>query len=102
MTEKWLSEIAPEITVDSLPESYQILAEVIGLENTLKASTVLGGLLYYFKKIDKLLLEKRDILIKREFDGINYKDLARKYGLSERQIREIVRNKSTQKQTDLF
>ena len=102
MNRAWLSEVAEQIKLDSLPEFYQDLAEIIGLENTLKAAQKLGGLVYYFPKLDKILLEKRDALIKNEFNGINYRDLARKYELSERQIREIIRNKPSEKQSELF
>lgn len=102
MNEPWIREVAAEISAESLPEGYQALAEVIGLENALRAAQCLGGLVYYFPKLDRVLIEKRDALIKKEFNGNNYKELARKYSLSERQIREIVRNKPAENQTELF
>ncbi len=100
--EKWLSEVAAEISVDCLPYPYPMLVEVIGLENTLKVAQRLSGLDLYFRKIDTLLQRKRDELIRRQFTGSNYRDLASKYGLSERWIREIVHGKTAHEQPDLF
>lgn len=100
--EKWLSEIAMEISAECLPESYQALAEIIGVENTLKIARSLGGLVYYYPKLDNLLQKKRDDRIRREFTGCNHKELAIKYGLTERWIREIVQIKPSHDQTNLF
>jgi len=100
--EKWLNEIAAEISAECLPESYQTLAEIIGVENTLKLARLLGGLVYYYPKLDTLLQKKRDDLIRREFNGTNHKELAIKYGLTERWIREIVQARPSHDQADLF
>jgi Mor family transcriptional regulator len=87
---KWMSNIVEQVTVDDLPESYRDVAMVVGVENAIKLSDTLGGLAYYFQQLDKVLLKKRDALIRSEFTGANHRPLARKYGLSEVWIREIV------------
>ena len=46
------------------------------------------------KKIESLEKTVRDELIKEEFDGSNYKELALKYGLTETWIRNIVLDKA--------
>ena len=89
--EKWVSRIIDQITVEDLPDSYRDVAMVIGVENTIKLSDTLGGLAYYFQQLDKVLIRKRDDLIRSEFTGANHKPLAKKYGLSEVWIRDIVR-----------
>jgi Mor family transcriptional regulator len=87
---KWMTNIVEQITVEDLPESYRDVALVVGVENAIKLSDTLGGLAYYFQQLDKVLIKKRDALIKSEFTGTNHRPLARKYGLSEVWIREIV------------
>jgi hypothetical protein len=89
--EKWIVSIMDQLTVEDLPESYRDVALVVGVENAVKLSDTLGGLAYYFQQLDKVLIRKRDELIRDEFTGANHKPLAKKYGLSEVWIREIVR-----------
>jgi len=88
--EKWMSRIIDRISMKDLPESYRDIAAIIGVENAVKLSGLLGGLAYYFPQLDKMLIKKRDELIRGEFTGANHKPLAMKYGLSEVWIREIV------------
>lgn len=89
MTESWLDRVIPSLVMDDLPESYQGVARVVGIENAVRLAEHLGGLNFYFPQADKMLRAKRNELIRKEFNGVNYKDLAQKYHLSEIQIREI-------------
>ena len=52
------------------------------------------GTSIYIPKIESLEKTVRDELIKEEFDGSNYKELALKYGLTETWIRNIVLDKA--------
>lgn len=92
----WLKEIAAEMTAESLPECYQDIAEIIGVEATLSLSEYLGGTRFYFRKLDGLLMDKRDERIRKEFTGNNHLELARRYNLTESRIRDILRGKSQQ------
>jgi len=96
------SEWIKEISIEDLPPSYQEVARIVGVENAVKLSEQLGGLGFYFPKIDSLIQKKRDEKIRKEFSGCNHQELARKYGLSEIWIRNIVQNGESKKQTDLF
>jgi Mor family transcriptional regulator len=91
--EDWLKEI----TFEDLPEIYRRFAVIIGIENTLKLAEHLGGMQIYFRKLEPFLMKKRDELIRQEFDGRNIGYLAKKYGLSERRIYEIIRMKEVRK-----
>lgn len=103
MTEKWLSEIATEISIDDLPGDYRQIATAIGVESTLKIVHCVGGLQLYFPKMDAFLVARRDARIRREFTGDNFRELAIRYGLSERWIRVIVQQKpDEEKQASLF
>jgi Mor family transcriptional regulator len=98
----WIEKVIPGITIDNLPESYQAVAEIIGVEGAIRLSQHLGGLAYYFPKLDNTLRRARDDLIRSEFTGFNHRALARAYGLTEMRIREIVQIKTEDTQTDIF
>ena len=53
-----------------------------------------NGTSIYIPKIESLEKAVRDELIKEEFDGRNYRELALKYGLTETWIRNIVLDKA--------
>jgi Mor family transcriptional regulator len=93
MAKDWVAEIAADISVDDLPESYQAVAEIVGIDATLKLAHHLGGAGFYFRKIDAMLRYKRDEKIRAAFTGANQKELAREYDLTERQIRNILQAK---------
>lgn len=88
--ERWVEQILADLTIEDLPEGYQAVARIVGIQNAIRLSDELGGLNYYFPKAEKMLRAKRNELIRKEFTGANHKELAQKYRLSEVQIREIV------------
>ncbi len=77
-----------------LPEIYQEIARIVGVDNAVRLSEYLGGMHLYFPKIEKLLRDKRDAAIREEFTGFNHRALAHKYGLSEKWIRAIVQERN--------
>ena len=97
----WVAKIAAGISIENLPESYQGVAEIVGVADTLKLASHLGGAGFYFRKLDSMLLHKRDEQIRVEFTGANHKELAREYDLTEMQIRNILKQKHFV-QADLF
>ncbi|NPU84393.1 MAG: hypothetical protein HPY65_07875 [Syntrophaceae bacterium] len=98
----WLTEIAKEISLDCLPDSYQDVARIIGMEPTLRLARHIGGMRIYYPKLDSLFRDKRDERIRAEFTGNNHRDLARKYDLTEAWIRAIVQRKPPYTQANLF
>lgn len=95
-------ELAAEVTVDELPQPYRKMAELIGVPMTLQLAQHFGGTYEYMPKFDKAVGQARDRIIRREFDGANYKDLARKYNLTETYIRGLTRPKENGEQLSLF
>lgn len=95
-------EWVKDIRIEDLPASYQDVAGLIGVENAVKLSEHLGGLPYYFPKIEGLIEQKRNEFIRKEFNGSNYRDLAKKYRLTEVWIRQIVDHKKDAKQIELL
>lgn len=79
-----------KIKHDQLPEVYQEMAEVIGVDQTMQLAQVFSGSSVYFPKLDRSLLDVRNAAIRRDFNGANIKQLARRWGLSARHVRHIV------------
>ncbi|MDR2018549.1 MAG: hypothetical protein LBQ00_06740 [Syntrophobacterales bacterium] len=100
--DQWIQTIIPHLTTEDLPESYRQVAAIIGVEAAVRLSEYLGGLPFYFPQLDGILRKKRDQAIKKEFTGTNYRDLAIKYSLTERWVREILSTNPSQEQPPLF
>lgn len=81
----WIKELTP----DMIPERYRPIAELIGLENLIKLADYSKGDTFYIPTSDFFLRPIRDQRIREEFRGGNSHELAKKYDLSERRIREI-------------
>lgn len=84
---KWQSDIS----IDELPEPYKSMAELIGIDNTLTLAGKMGGSNIYIPKIETLYRGIRDKKIFDEFTGSNYAALSKKYGITERRVRNIVK-----------
>lgn len=83
--EAWIDEIAME----DLPESYQPVAEAIGIPAAVRLAIVWDGAPFYIPKLDRLLQTLRDRKIVAEFRG-NYRELSQRYDLSENRVRDII------------
>lgn len=84
------SKLADELKVEMLPEgTCRDIAEKIGVPNLLKVTDIVGGTCTYFPRTEGFLRVIRNRRIKHEFTGGNYRELSKKYGLSERYIRQI-------------
>ncbi|WP_032122029.1 Mor transcription activator family protein [Clostridium amazonitimonense] len=92
-----------DLTVDMIPEGpYRDIADTIGVVNFIKLAEFVGGSTIYIPKADSFLRPARDLNIKKEFNGYNHSDLAKKYNLSERWIREICGEGHLEGQITLF
>lgn len=98
-----------ELTLDDLDEEQRELADCIGLEAYKKLVTTYAGCPINIRMPDKLTIGQRNNRIRKEFNGYNFSELARRYKLTERQIRNIVadevakqRNKPLENQISFF
>lgn len=82
-----------EIRLEDLSEGQQEVAALIGPENFRKLMEVYGGAYLYIPKTDRSERMERNERIRAEFDGYNFRELARKYDLTEITIRSIVSDK---------
>ncbi|MBF8984527.1 DNA-binding protein [Lutibacter sp. B2] len=67
------------------------VAEIIGKDNTKKLMYEFGGTILYIPKGG--FKSERDKQILEEYDGYNTKQLAKKYDLCEKQIKNIIRRR---------
>lgn len=86
MNDKWIDELSE----DMIPKTYKELVEVIGIRKFKELCDAIGGTTIYFPKGESVLRPIRDRLIREEFNGNNYNELALKYNLSERWVRAII------------
>jgi Mor family transcriptional regulator len=85
-----MNELSKGLTVDMFPEgTYKNIAQAIGPENFVKLAEVVGGATIYIPKPESLTRPVRDARIKAEFNGYNHLELARKYDVTERWVRQI-------------
>lgn len=84
-----MKELIKELTIEQIPEPYREIAAAIGVENLLRLAEIKGGATIYVPKPEAVVRPARDARLKEEFTGYNHTELARKYQLSERWVREI-------------
>lgn len=77
------------ITIDDLYGQQRDIAETIGLKAYIELTKTFGGDELYIQKYTELLKIPRNKSIRAEFTGYNSAELARKYDLSERYVRDI-------------
>ncbi len=81
-----------KIQFEHLNEEHQAIANAIGLENFLKLVSLYGGSFLYIPQQKTIIRETRNEAIRSEFNG-DYKQLALKYSLTQRQIQRIINTK---------
>lgn len=91
-----------EIQIKDLPENYQEMAELIGIENTMRLAEYFGKQGFYFKSLEEIIRKKKREYIIKNFKGGNHKELARATGYSEQWVYEILKEDAEDKQARLF
>lgn len=98
-----MDDYAQELTLDMLQEGlYRRIAETIGLDNFYRLTCVSGGMTIYIPKPESLIRPVRDAHIKAEFNGYNHVELAEKYDVTERRVRQLCGIGFMEGQIDLF
>lgn len=76
--------------LNGLPEQHRKIAEVIGVDATIKLCETYGGMNLYIPMMDAVRTAERDRAIREEYNGANVARLARKHSLSVRAVYAIV------------
>ena len=77
------------IDIDDLHGDVKEFAAYAGLDSAIKLLELFSGGTIYLPRIESVTRERRNKLILGQFDGNNYTELSRAFGLSRRQIRNI-------------
>lgn len=78
-----------KITFENLTDRQKDIADLIGVEATVKLCEVYGGSALYIPKLIDLQKEKRNMTIRRACNGRNTADVAKEFGLSPRTVQLI-------------
>lgn len=77
--------------INSENETIKLLVNVLGIEKALALIKTAGGAPLYIPTLETISKEERNLNICNEFmQGATYKELSRKYGRTEKTIREII------------
>lgn len=89
-----MSDWMSEVTYDMLQGKQQELADVIGVEATLKLCEYVQGNGFYIPKNDRAYVKLRNRYLRKDYAENNWsiKALANKYGLTESSVRKIVKD----------
>lgn len=90
------------LTLEMIPETYRPIAEAIGIDNLAKLAVLVGGTTFYLPKLESFTRPVRDERIKAEFNGWNYAELAQKYDVTERWVRQICGEGHMEGQQSIF
>lgn len=80
------------LSKEDLPEFLQGLVNIMGIESFITLIKEYGGSSIYIPNENSVLKPIRNRLIKKHFNGNNYKELAKEFKISEMQVRNIVHN----------
>ncbi len=88
-------QLVNELTLDDLDEEQRALAECLGLDAYKRLLLNYAGSPINVRMPNRVTLPLRNKEIRSEFNGYNWGELARKYNLNEKTIRNIVRGEHT-------
>lgn len=89
-----MKDLLEMLKMEDLRGKDRDMAEAIGLEGFKGLVRTYGGTSsLYVPKADNVVSPVRDTLIRREYNGENIYELARKWNLTDRYIQEIVKEK---------
>lgn len=83
-------QLVSELTLDDLEGEQRALAECLGLEAYKRLLIMYAGSTFTVRMPDTVTIPLRNKRIRSEFNGYNWGELARKYNLHEKTIRNIV------------
>lgn len=84
-------ELLKMVDVSDIPETYQPVVSLIGMDNFLKMCHYAMGDEIYFPMKESILRNARNRLIIQEYNGHNLVELSQKYNLTVKHIRNIVK-----------
>lgn len=102
MTQELIQELVQETRLEDIPERYQEVVRIIGVEKFAELGEYARGDEIYFPKPETIIAPARNRRIKKEYNGYNSRELAEKYDLTTRQIENILKDEPVIGQLSLF
>jgi Mor family transcriptional regulator len=81
------------IDAKDIPQDLKKLVGIVGSDKFFEIVKEYGGESIYIPKVDTFYRSDRNRKIAQEFNGSNYRELAKKYRLTDKMIRYILENK---------
>ena len=98
-----MDELVKDLTLDMLPEGIcREIAEAIGIENFYTLTKIVRGDTVYLPKPESITRPARDARIRKEFNGYNHQDLAKKYRVSKRWVLHLCGRGKTGPENDAY
>jgi Mor family transcriptional regulator len=91
-----------DLRIEDLPEIYQEVAELKGLQYAVSLAEYFGGRQVYFPQTETLFKKAKERYIIEKFNGNNHTALASATGLCEREIYTILKEHRERSQLPLF
>ena len=79
------------IKVEDVPDGSRDLVEIFGMDMFMELVDYCGGSNVYIPSKGAIVKKARNRVIKEEFDGGNFRELSSKFGISDIQVRKIVK-----------
>lgn len=79
-----------DILADDIPDGYREIADIIGVDAAVALAEARGGDSVYVPMPEMITRKARNRAIRAEFNGCNYRHLARRYNLTVTMIRQIL------------
>ena len=79
------------IKVEDVPDGSRDLVEIFGMDTFMELVDYCGGSNVYIPSKSAIVKKARIRVIKEEFDGGNFRELSCKFGISDIQVRKIVK-----------
>lgn len=95
-----MQDLIDMLTLDdihTLSDEQQMLVDCVGLEIYKKLLKEYSGVDFYVAKSENVTKAIRDRLIYEEFNGSNIKQLSVKFGMTERNVRSILKKMRAEK-----
>ncbi len=80
------------LTVDDLPDSLVDVVDAIGMDGFCNLVRLVGGGSLYIPSENNLIRPVRNKVIRESFNG-DYREISRKFGISEVQARNIINSR---------
>lgn len=78
-----------ELKIDDMPRAFRDLVDAIGIEAAAKLSASYPGMSIYVPKPETIFVRPRNEMIRRDVRTLSYREVARKYDLTEQWVRQI-------------